>query len=85
MVRLSNRISHQFFFLVMFDTTILNGLLIAVSFTLESFWSRVVYLGYPLDLLLLATMLCSLGQYLVDSVSGSSFHLDSSYSRVFQS
>lgn len=65
----------MFFFAIMFDTSIIGGLLLAVSITLESTWSRVIYLGYPLNLVLAATMICSLGQYLGDSVSVPFSHL----------
>lgn len=69
MLRMFNSISRLFFLNVMFNTSTISGLLIAVSLTLESTWSRLIYLIYPMGLLLAASLVCSFGQFLEDSVS----------------
>ena len=65
------KIHRPFFRLMMFGCSFFSGLLIAASFTMESSWSKVIYLGYPFDLLMVATLFCTLGQLLVDAVSSS--------------
>ena len=58
-VTVYTKIHRPFFRLLMFGCSFFSGLLIAASFTMESSWSKVIYLGYPFDLLMVATLFCT--------------------------
>ena len=70
-VDLSNYIHSAFFLRFIFLSFTLIGLLLAVSLTTEaSFWNKFLYLLYPCNAFSMAAVLCFLGQYVTNSVSG---------------
>lgn len=70
MILLSNRVFRPLFMLLMFETSFFSGLLIGVSFTMDSVLEKTIYLAYPFNLLAIVTLLCNLGQAMLDASQG---------------
>lgn len=70
-VDLSNYIHSAFFLRFIFMSFTLIGLLLAVLLTTEAtVWNKFLYLLYPCNAFSMAAVLCFLGQYVKNSVSG---------------
>lgn len=67
---MANQVNSRFFMRFIFLCFTLTGILLAVFRKTESTWEQVLYLSYPCNAYAMAAILCYLGQYLTDSVSG---------------